>query len=263
MPFHKVNSIRYYCFDIFETSALTHAVFTRQGGLSPRPWDSLNMGASAMVLDDHDRVRNNRILAFNALGREPESMYDVWQVHSVDVVCAEKPRPRDVPHIKADAILTDNPEVTLFMRFADCVPILLYDPVQRVVGVVHAGWQGTVRKILSVVVEAMVERYQSKPEDIQAGIGPSIAAHHYEVGVEVVEQVRQVFGEDAERLLPAPDGAVQFDLWRANQLLLEQAGVRDIQISGICTACHLDDWYSHRAEKGKTGRFGALIGLNA
>jgi len=262
MPFHKVNSIRYYCFDIFETSDLTHAVFTRQGGLSPRPWDSLNVGASAMVLDDYDRVRNNRILAFNALGRDPESMCDVWQVHSVDVVCAEKPRPRDVPHTKADAILTDNPEVTLFMRFADCVPILLYDPVQRVVGVVHAGWQGTVRKIPSVVVEAMVERYQCQPKDIQAGIGPSIAAHHYEVGTEVVEQVSKAFGEDAERLLPAQDGAVQFDLWRANQLLLEQAGVRDIQISGICTACHLEDWYSHRAEKGQTGRFGALIGLN-
>ena len=262
MPFHQVNSIRYYCFDIFDAETLTHAVFTRQGGLSPKPWESLNVGASAMVLDDHDRVRNNRVLAFDALGRDPESMYDVWQIHSVDLVCADKPRPRDVPHAKADAILTDNPDVTLFMRFADCVPILLYDPVQRVVGVAHAGWQGTVRKILTVVVEAMVERYQCQPKDIQAGIGPSIAAHHYEVGAEVVQQVSKAFGDDAEQLLPAQNGAVQFDLWRANQLLLEQAGVRDIQISGICTACHLKDWYSHRAEEGKTGRFGALIGLN-
>lgn len=139
MPFHQVKSIRYYTFDIFDSTALTHAVFTRQGGLSPKPWESLNVGASAMVLDDHQRVRNNRIRAFQALGRDPDSMYDVWQVHSADVVCADHPRPDDVPHVKADAILTDNPAVTLFMRFADCVPILLHDPVRRVVGVVHAG----------------------------------------------------------------------------------------------------------------------------
>jgi len=262
MPFHQVNSIRYYLFDIFDAQALTHAIFTRQGGLSPKPWDSLNVGASAMVLDDHDRVKNNRILAFNALGRQPESMYDVWQVHSADVVCADKPRSWDIPHVKADAILTNNPDVTLFMRFADCVPILLHDPVQRVVGVVHAGWQGTVRKTLSASIEMMIEHYHCQPEDIQAGIGPSIAAHHYQVGTDVIGSVQKVFGEFAERLLPVQDGAVQFDLWRANQLLLEQSGVRDIQISGICTACHLDDWFSHRAENGQTGRFGALIGLN-
>ncbi len=261
MSFHQVDSMRYYSFDIFDAEALTHAVFTRRGGLSPEPWDSLNVGASAMVLDDPDRVRRNRILAFDALGRDPVSIYDVWQVHSADVICAEKPRPRDVPHTKADAILTDNPAVTLFMRFADCVPILLHDPVRRVVGIVHAGWLGTVRKAATVAVDAMVEKYRSRPGDIRAGIGPSIAAHHYQVGDAVVEEVREAFGAEAERLLPTQGGAVQFDLWRANQWLLERAGVRAIQISGICTACHLEDWFSHRAENGQTGRFGALICL--
>ena len=190
-------------------------------------------------------------------------MYDVWQVHSADVICADQPRPGEVPHLKADAILTDNPDVTLFMRFADCVPILLHDPVQSVVGIVHAGWGGTVRKAVSAAVAAMVERYKSHPENILAGIGPSIAAHHYQVGTEVVEQVHQAFGESADSLLPVQDGAVQFDLWRANQLLLEQAGVHEIQFSGLCTACNTNDWFSHRAEKGQTGRFGVLIALNA
>jgi len=262
MPFHQVNSIRYYYFDIFDSGALTHAIFTRRGGLSPEPWASLNVGASALVPDDHARVRNNRILAFDALGRDPDSMFDVWQIHSADVICAEKPRPRDRAHSQADAILTDRPDVTLFMRFADCVPILLHDPTRQVVGIVHAGWLGTVRRAVTITVEAMVERYRSRPEDIRAGIGPSIAAHHYRVGAEVAGQVREVFGDEAGRLLPTQGAAVQFDLWRANQLLLEQAGVREIQVSGICTACHLEDWYSHRAEKGKTGRFGALIALN-
>ncbi len=262
MPFHQVNSIRYYSFDIFDGDTISQAVFTRHGGLSPEPWSSLNVGASAMVLDDHHRVRNNRILAFETLGRDPASMYDVWQVHSADVICAEAPRPSDTPHIKADAILTDNPHVSLFMRFADCVPILLHDPAQGVVGIVHAGWQGTVRKVVSETIAAMIDRYNSQPENIYAGIGPSIAAHHYQVGPEVVAKVRETFGESSESLLPVKDGAVQLDLWRANQLLLEQAGVREIQVSGLCTACHTDDWFSHRAEKGQTGRFGALLALN-
>ena len=262
MPFHQVNSIRYYCFDIFDKDIITQAVFTRQGGLSPEPWSSLNVGASAMVLDDQKRVRNNRILAFETLGRDPASMFDVWQVHSADVICAQAPRPSATPHTKADAILTDNPEVTLFMRFADCVPLLLHDPVQGVVGIVHAGWQGTVSKILSETIAAMVDSYKSNPEDIRAGIGPSIGAHHYQVGPDVVSNVREAFGEFSDSLLPVQDGAVQFDLWRANQLLLEQAGVREIQLSGLCTACHTDDWFSHRAEKGQTGRFGVLMALN-
>lgn len=264
MPFYQHNSIRYYCFDTFDDSAITHAVFTRQGGLSPQPWKSLNVGASAMVLDDHQRVRNNRILAFNALGRAPDSMYDVWQVHSADVICTDAPRPQNVPHLQADAILTDNPAVTLFMRFADCVPILLYDPIRKVVGVAHSGWPGTVKKIISTTIETMLQQYGCEPKDIKAAIGPSIAAHHYPIGQDVVDQVVQAFGDEAESLLPQIAGvdAVQFDLWRANQLLLEQAGVQQIKNAGLCTACHLDDWFSHRGENGQTGRFGVLIGLN-
>jgi YfiH family protein len=147
------------------------------------------------------------------------------------------------------------------MRFADCVPILLYDPENSVVGIVHAGWQGTVKKIVQATVQKMVENYGSEPVEIRAVIGPSISAHHYEVGPEVVHQVHDAFGKTAEHLLPSQNGSPHFDLWRANQHLLEQAGVEKIEISGLCTACLPDDWYSHRGEAGKTGRFGALIAL--
>jgi YfiH family protein len=260
MPFHKSGGIRYFKFDSFDHPSITHAVFTRKGGFSPKPWDSLNMGA--LVGDDRKRVDKNRILAFRTMGRDPESIYDVWQVHSAEVVNAEAPRPPDVPHIKSDAILTNNPKVTLFMRFADCVPILLFDPAQRVVGLVHAGWQGTVKKVVAATVNTMVKSFGSQPAKIQAGIGPSIAAHHYQVGPEVVDKVYQAFGDHAEGLLPSQDGAVQFDLWAANRILLRQVGVEQIETSNLCTACHLEDWFSHRAEDGKTGRFGVLIGLN-
>jgi polyphenol oxidase len=257
MPFHQPDRIRYYTFDSFDSAGVKHAVFTRQGGVSPEPWASLNVGG--LRGDDPQRVIQNRVLSFEVCGRNPESVYDVWQVHSADVLCTRSHRPSNVPHRKADAILTDRPEVTLFMRFGDCVPILLVDPIQRVVGVVHAGWIGTVKGILSETIRVMQSEFFTSPGDVLAGIGPSIARHHYPVGQEVVELAYRSFGEDAKGLISQDGEVYHFDLWEANKLLLANAGVRQIEISGICTACNLEDWYSHRAERGKTGRFGALI----
>jgi YfiH family protein len=149
------------------------------------------------------------------------------------------------------------------MRFADCVPILLHDPRRKVVGIAHAGWLGTVRLTAAAAVRAMAEHYGSRPEDIQAGIGPSIGPDHYEVGADVIAKVQESFGSDAAQLVQQRGRKQHFDLWQANRLQLEQAGVRQIEVAGLCTACHLEDWFSHRAEKGKTGRFGALIALGA
>jgi purine-nucleoside/S-methyl-5'-thioadenosine phosphorylase / adenosine deaminase len=260
MPFSQNNGIRYYTFDIFPR-AVVQGVLTRQGGVSPTPWDSLNVGGT--VGDARERVIENRTRSFEALGRRIDSLFDVWQVHSADSVFAEAPRPPEIDHQKADIIFTDRPEVTLYMRFADCVPILLHDPQKKVVGIAHAGWLGTVRGTTRAAVRAMLQRYGSKPEDIQAAIGPSIGPDHYEVGPDVVVQVQKAFGLDAERLIERHGGKTHLDLWAANRLQLEQAGVQQIEVAGICTACHLDDWYSHRAEQGRTGRFGALIALQA
>jgi polyphenol oxidase len=258
MPFHTSDGIRHFSFDIFPPG-IVQAVFTRQGGLSPEPWNSLNVGST--VGDEQERVLENRLRSFRALGRDPYSIFDVWQVHSADVVIAEAPHFSRPPEFKADAILTDKPDVTLFMRFADCVPILLHDPKKNVVGVVHAGWQGTVKKILRETLKAMQVTYGSKPADVLAAIGPSIGPDHYEIGPDVIAQVRASFNGDADALLRTHEGHVYFDLWAANRLTLEQAGAGQVQVAALCTACHRDDWYSHRAEKGKTGRFGALIGL--
>jgi hypothetical protein len=258
MPFAYHNGIRYYTFDIYPHT-VTQAVFTRQGGVSPAPWHSLNVGGT--VGDDAARVRENRIRSFQALGRTFESLFDVWQVHSADAIYAEAPRPPEMVHDKADIIFTDKPAVTLYMRFADCVPILLHDPKKGVVGLAHAGWVGTLRGAAEAAVRGMVEHYSSKPQDILAAIGPSIGVDHYEVGPEVIAKVEQTFGADARRLVDVRNGSTYLDLWEANRLQLERSGVEHIEVSGLCTACHLDDWYSHRAEKGKTGRFGALIAL--
>ncbi len=260
MPFSHNNGVRYYTFDIFPRTVM-QAVFTRQGGVSPAPWDSLNVGGT--VGDDTARVRENRARSFAALGRTLDSLFDVWQVHSADAVFADAPRPPDADHYKADIIFTNKQGVTLYMRFADCVPIFLHDPRMGVVGLAHAGWLGTVRGASAAAVRAMSARYGSKPADILAAIGPSIGVDHYEIGSDVRAQVEQTFGTDAERLVEVRGGKTYLDLWAANRLQLENAGVEQIEIAGLCTACHLDDWFSYRAEKGRTGRFGALIALQA
>lgn len=215
------NGLSYFQFD---SLGIKHAIFTRHGGVSPEPWGSLNVGGT--VGDDLARVRENRILSFQAMGCAPDTIFDVWQVHSADAVCANAPRPVDESYRQADIILTDKEDVTLFMRFADCVPLLMYDPRTGVVG-----------------------------------IGPSIGPDHYEIGADVILQVMQKFGNDSERVLKSHSGKIHFNLWEANRMLLERAGVQHIEISGICTACNTRDWFSHRAEKGRTGRFGALITL--
>ena len=119
----------------------------------------------------------------------------------------DSPRPpgQKVPP-KADIILTDNPRVSLFMRYADCVPILLYDPVKKAIGLAHAGWQGTVLKVAQTAVEAMQSRYNSRPADVLAAVGPSIGPDQYEVGPEVVERVRNAFGHDASSLASSDVG---------------------------------------------------------
>lgn len=259
MPFQQKNELRFYQFDIF-SSAVTHGVFTRQGGVSPAPWESLNLSVS--VGDDPARVTENRKRVFDALDKNPASLHDAHLVHGVDVIYAEAPRPINQPIQKADILLTNNPEVSLFMRYADCVPLLFHDPKQKAIGLAHAGWMGTVKGVAEATVQAMIARYNCKPENIIAGIGPSISVDHYEIGEEVAAQFREKYKNNAEKILQTRDNKLYLDLWTANVLQLRNAGVEHIQVSSLCTACHLEDWFSHRAEKGKTGRFGVLMALN-
>jgi YfiH family protein len=261
MSFLQKDELKYYSFDLFHGEALVHGVFTRHGGVSPAPWNSLNTGG--MNGDKRENVIENRRRIFSVFNRPVQTIFDVWQVHSADVLVADYPRPLDHPHEKADAIVTDNPTITLFMRFGDCVPILLFDPVRKVIGIAHAGWQGTVRKIARSTVENMNLHFGCDPKNILAGIGPSIGVDRYEVGEDVTAVVMQSFGKTSDVCLVSRNGKTHFDLWKANAILLEEAGLiqSHIQISAICTASNPEDWYSHRTEKGKTGRFGTLIGL--
>ncbi len=261
MAIIEAGKLRYFSFESFPEHEVLQGIFMRHGGVSPDPWISLNTATT--VGDSRDNIIENRQRIFSAIGRPVTSIFDVWQVHSSHVICSDDPRPLDTPHKKADAIVTDRPEITLFMRFADCVPIFLYDPIHRVTSIVHAGWKGTVENIVSQSIAAMQARYHSQSVDILAGIGPSIGPDHYEIGADVARLVERAFGQDAPELLSHAGGRTFFDLWKANSLNLRQAGVKEIELAGICTACQTGDWYSHRAEHGKTGRFGAILALKS
>lgn len=259
MAWKNSGELKYLTLDLLTKAGAVHGLFTRHGGVSPDPWQSLNVGG--MVGDSQEHVAENRRRSFEALGRDVHSLYDSWLVHGTDAIKVTESRLLNAPHHKADIILTDRPEITLFMRYADCVPLIFYDPVRRVAGLAHAGWIGTVNRVGAVTINRMREWYGCNPKDILAVIGPSICVEHYPVGPEVSEQVNQVFEEDAKTLLVPGNGKDHFDLWKANQLVLQRAGVETIEVCGNCTACHTEDWYSHRAEQGKTGRFGALIAI--
>jgi polyphenol oxidase len=256
---NQADSIKYYQFYSFEDQGLYHAVFTRQGGISPSPWKSLNFGAS--VGDDGKRVLLNKQYALAALGIGMESVYDVHQVHSTEIVLAEHALAPGAEHIKADAIITRTPGVSLLMRFADCVPILLFDPVNRAIGMVHAGWKGTINKIVAKTVMRMEEVYGTDPGNLLVGIGPSIGPDHYSIGGDVEEKVHLIYGEISDQVLIHSQDKTYFDLWKANTINLNDVGVYKIELAEICTQCKLDEWYSHRGEQGQTGRFGIVFGL--
>ncbi len=250
------NSTKYFKFETLRLPGVTQAVYTRHGGLSQEPWASLNLGGT--VGDDPSLVKGNLEILLRSLDCRPEQLVQVRQIHSANVIVAKKTM--DAIH-QGDAIISDTPGLLLLMRFADCVPILLVDPVINAVGIAHAGWQGTVKQVSFHTVRAMETNFGTNPSDLFAAIGPSIGPDHYTVGADVVDRFKNVYADKSDEILIKDDDGVKLNLWKANKISLVRAGVRNVEISGICTGCNTGDWYSHREENGKTGRFAAVIGL--
>lgn len=254
------NGLVYYQFDQWAgTGGLIHAIFTRLGGVSPAPWASLNVGGT--VGDAPAAVQENHRRMLAALGLDSAQTCTVWQVHSADTVIVQGHVPNRRWLARADGMVTDRPNLPLTMRFADCTPIVLYDPVRHVAGIAHAGWRGTVLGAAVSALNALQAAYGTRPQDVQVGIGPSIGPERYQVGEEVVDAVRDAFGAHDGLIHRADDGSAYLDLWAANRLALERAGVAQIETAGLCTATRTDEFFSHRAEQGRTGRFGAVIAL--
>lgn len=236
---------------------LLHAIFTRCGGVSKGPFASLNLGST--VGDDPRAVSENHRRVYAALGLHPTQVVSPYQVHGAHVAVVDY-HDKGLVIPGTDALITAQVGVVLLLRFADCVPILMYDPRHHVVGLAHAGWRGLAAGVIPATVTAMVQHFGSQPADLWAGIGPAIGADHYAVGPDVASAVQRTL-LPSTRTATLRDGQWYLDLAASAREQLRMLGVTDISESGICTACHTEEWYSHRAEHGRTGRFGVLAML--
>ena len=239
---------------------IRHGVFTRQGGVSESHFRSLNLGAS--IGDDLVAVKENHARIYRAADVNGARAVSCWLVHGTDTLVVNESHKVNGQPWKADAIITDLPDTPLVMRFADCVPLLLYDPVKRVIGLGHAGWRGTVKGVAANLVRMLRETYGCQPQDLEAVIGPAISPRNYQVGEEVAAQADAYFGSDAGVLYrDSADNRPHFDLWSGNRRDLERQGLRNVKTLEICTYENTEEFYSHRAENGATGRFGVVISL--
>ena len=261
VPFYRFSGLGSYYW-------IVHFVSTREGGVSGGGQASLNMGF--MPADASENVVANRVSLLSELGIPLDSVVSGEQRHTTNVAVVGEEhagrgaRERESRLPETDALITAVPGVCLMVLAADCVPVLLYDTERYVVAAVHAGWRGTVGQIVRNVVERMNETYGCRPQDLRAGIGPAIGPCCYEVDEEVVELARSGLG-DMDGLVEKGLGKGKYflNLWEANRRQLVRAGVYSgrIEVAAMCTACHHDEFFSHRADKGDTGRFAAGIML--
>ena len=254
--------------DIFSEDLFVHGISTRHGGASRDFYDSLNLGLH--VEDEKEAVLENRRRFCRMVGAEPERTATCQQVHGDRVVriTAGEAGAGFADYAGAipdtDALITNEPGLPLMLFFADCTPILLADPVKRAVGLAHGGWKGTVKSIAARTVAAMAKEFGSDPADLLAAIGPSIGSCCYQVGEGVADQFREAFPDfSAEILETRPDGSTHLDLQLCNTRQLEKAGLKRENIANAhtCTACNNRQFFSYRADNGKTGRIAAIIGV--
>jgi YfiH family protein len=204
--------------------------------------------------DSKDIFENNRALLAEKLMIKPDQLVFPRQTHTNCVA-----EILDIPEneIKeTDALVTNQTGICLCVQTADCVPILLFDPVNIVIAAVHAGWRGTVKKIVEITVQKMVQKYNSSPENIFAAIGPSISPEIYEVGNKVVEEVKKSIPNAGILLHKNSSGKFHFNLWEANRQILLGNGLaeKNIEILGECSFTESNKYFSARKEGIATGR---------
>lgn len=246
---------------------LLNAFSTRIGGISTGDYASMNL--SFTVGDDKERVRKNFSVFGDAIHVQPSRMVYSHQTHTVNVMEVTDEhlgmgilRERSFSDI--DGIMTNVSNVCLVTGYADCVPLYFVDPVHRAIALSHSGWRGTIGDICKETVVAMKKRYQSRPEELIACIGPSICADCYEVGADVADRFLLSYGADSGVVLPAGSGEkgkYQLDLTQANLINMERTGIKREHIScpDLCTSCNRDVLHSHRASGGKRGGLCAFL----
>ena len=250
-----------------ETHLVKHCFTTRLGGVSKGIFESLNLSFTRG--DEREAVEENFRRISQALGTEYGNFVLTDHTHTANVrrvgrEDAGKGLLRERDYTDIDGLITNEPGLVLSAFFADCVPLYFVDTRQKAIGLSHSGWRGTVGRMGKATLEAMKREFQTEPEDVVCAIGPSICQNCYEVSEDVALAFEQGFpGRRDEILQDKGNGKYQLDLWRANEIVLLEAGIRQehLTVTEICTCCNHKLLFSHRASHGKRGNLGAFLCL--
>ena len=258
-----VDGVPFLSYPMLEETGIVHHGFsTKLGGVSKGCWATMNISTTRG--DDPEDVEENQRRIARAIGVKPEDMTFTNQTHTtnVAVVRAEDKGRR---FMETDGMITNVPGICLVTFYADCVPLYFVDPVKKAIGLSHSGWRGTVGKIGKVTVELMQKTYGSDSKDILAAIGPSICQDCYEVSEDVIVKFQKSFEEKywPELFYQKENGKYQLNLWKANELVFEEAGIlkKHIAVTNVCTHCNPDSLFSHRTTGNKRGNLSAFLAL--
>ena len=274
MEIHKSGEVEYLTFPALERlNIVTHMVTSRFGGVSTGDCASFNFSYARDT--SREAVDENFRRAAGVFGTTSEAFVCSDQTHTTNICRVEKEDAgkgvtKEKDYRDVDGLITNVPGLILGTFYADCVPLLIVDPVHHAIGCSHSGWRGTVGEMGKKTVEAMREAYGSRPEDIFAAIGPSICQDCYEFGKDVAEPFEKLFSQERYQdvslkniLTEKVNGKYQLDLWRANEAILLGAGIlkEHLSMTDICTCCNPGYLFSHRASKGKRGNLAAFLML--
>ena len=250
-----------------ETGVVEHCFTTRLGGVSEGIYTSMNLSFTRG--DKEEAVQENYGRIAQCMGASKDAFVCSDQTHTTNVKKATKEdagcgvtRPKTYQDV--DGLITNVPGLVLSTFFAECVPLYFVDPVHRAIGMSHSGWRGTVGRMGRATILAMGQEYGTKPEDLICAIGPSICKDCYEVSEDVAEAFAAEFKGQEEKILEAKgNGKYQLDLWKANEIVLLEAGVKKshLAVTNLCTCCNPELLFSHRASHGKRGNLGAFLRL--
>jgi YfiH family protein len=263
----KDNGVKYWEYNTLSQFAnLKHFTTGHEGGVSVGAYKSFNLALHTG--DELENVIANRQKLAQALGIDLKMMVFPNQTHSKNVFRVKKSDAGKGAENFAtaipdtDALITNELDICLMILTADCVPVLLYDTENEAIGVVHAGWKGTMQNITGETVKAMQQEFSSNPANIVAAIGPSAGPDFFEVGQDVIDAALQSFEHQSDKLIIKRNGQTFFDLWQANKLQLTNAGVnaKNIEMSGLCTLSN-PLFFSARNSGLQSGRIGTGIML--
>lgn len=260
----NINGIWFGISPLLDQKGIKHAFTTKLHGQSKIMPESLNM--SFNVNDDIAFILKNRRAVCNALAIDFDKLTNTKQVHKDYVIYVDEKSAGfgndsfEQAIDDTDAVFTDKKGIPLMLLFADCTPVIIGDPVSKAVAVVHAGWRGTVQNIVQKTLYTMQKQLGVNPADCYAAAGPSMGPCCYQVGEEVYSEARKNLTGYEEFFVEQGNKQWLFDMWQANKRQLLKAGLlpANIVLSKVCTHCNKELFFSHRADKGKTGRFAAI-----